>query len=72
MVAFVSYILRFKNDNSAIGDVARDIEVDTNIKKTWGYTKLITYLIDMNVSERVYGILEEAKLVYTVRKLLAN
>lgn len=68
MISFVSYVLRFKNDDSAIGDVARDIVADTNISKRWGYTKLINHLKNMNVADRVYGLLNDYYTQYNNEK----
>ena len=63
-MSFVNYVLRFKDDDSALGDVARDMSCDPNIKKSWGYSKLMVYLIGMNATDRIYGILEEANQRY--------
>jgi hypothetical protein len=70
MMSFVNYVLLHKEDNTALGDVARDINLDRAIKKSWSYRRLIVHLIHMNAVERIYQILEEAKIAYTVRKLL--
>jgi hypothetical protein len=69
MKSFVNYVLRFKREDTPLGDVARDMSCDPNIKKSWGYTQLMVYLIGMNATDRIYGILEEAKISYTVLKL---
>ena len=64
MISFVSYVLRFKNDDSAIGDVARDMLIDSDISKRWGYTSLIKHLNKMNAVERIYDILDDANNRY--------
>jgi hypothetical protein len=69
MVSFVSYVLRFRFDDTALGDVARDMMLDTGINKRWGYTKLISHLIRMNAVDRIYGILEQAKVAYVLLRL---
>jgi len=66
MVSFVSYVLRFVKEDSAIGDVARDIAQDTAINRRWGYLRLMTHLIPMNASERVYQILSDARVAYVL------
>ena len=60
MVSFVSYVLQFKDDDSAIGDVARDMMLDTGIKRSWGYKSLVKHLETMNACDRVYSVLEQA------------
>jgi hypothetical protein len=69
MVSFVSYVLRFKNDDSALGDVARDIAMDTRINRRWGYTQLIVHLMRMNAVEAVYQILSDARVGYIVNQM---
>jgi hypothetical protein len=60
MVSFVSYVLQFKDDDSAIGDVARDMMLDTGIKRSWGYKSLVKHLESMNAVSQVYDVLEGA------------
>ena len=69
MVSFVSYVLRFKNDGSAIGDVARDMAVDPAISKKWGYLTLIKHLLKMNAVERVYEILADTNTNYVISRM---
>ena len=69
MVSFVNYVLRFKNDDSAIGDVARDMAVDPAISKKWGYLTLIKHLLRMNAVERVYEILANARTGYILDRI---
>jgi hypothetical protein len=64
MVSFVSYVLSFKDDDSALGDVARDIFADKDIKKSWGFPRLISHLMHLNANENIYGILKEARQQY--------
>jgi hypothetical protein len=60
MVSFVSYVLQFKNSDTALGDVARDMMLDTGIKRSWGYMRLLKHMNEMNACERVYNLLETA------------
>ena len=60
MVSFVSYLLQFKDDDNAIGDVARDMMLDTGIRRSWGYKRLVKHLESMNACDRVYYVLERA------------
>ena len=57
MSSFVRYVLKFKNDDSAIGDVARDIMADNNLKRTWSYKTLVKYLEEVGACDKVFGIL---------------
>jgi len=66
MVSFVSYVLRFVKEDSAIGDVARDMAQDTAINKRWTYPRLIVHLISMNATERIYQILSDARVAYVL------
>ena len=69
MVSFVSYVLRFKNDDSAIGDVARDMNLDTAVNKRWGYMTLVKHLLHMNASDRIYEILANARTGYILDRI---
>ena len=64
MISFVSFVLGFEKDDSAIGDVARDMVQDTMISKRWGYSTLIKHLRKMNATDAVFNLLEEANLYY--------
>jgi len=64
MVSFVSFILKFKNDDSPIGDLARDIEMDKRINRNLGYEKLLSYLIDKNACSGALNALDEAYEYY--------
>jgi hypothetical protein len=68
MVSFVNYVLQFKDEYSALGDIASDIERDPAVKRSWGYKKLIEYLDTMNAVDRIYGILEEARVSYLLSR----
>ena len=69
MVSFVSYVLRFKNDGSPIGDVARDILADPIINSRWGYMSLIKHLLKMNAIGRVYDILADTNTSYVLSRI---
>lgn len=69
MVSFVSYVLRFKKEDSAIGDVARDIEQDVRINRRWGHTKLVAHLLLVGAVDRIFGILAEANIAYVVHRM---
>jgi hypothetical protein len=64
MVSFVSYVLQSKNDDTALGDVARDMSQDAGINRMWGYSRLVRHLKSVRADERVYKILELAKSAY--------
>ena len=58
---FVRFVLQAKNDNTPLGDVARDILMDVRVKPTWSYKRLLKHLDECRACELVYGILEDAK-----------
>lgn len=63
-ITFIKFILKCKNDNTAYGDVARDVFNDKNINNKWGYNQLIQHLKQMNACESVFYIIEEMYLKY--------
>jgi hypothetical protein len=64
MISFVTYVLSFKDSDCALGDVARDMMFDSDIRKSWGYPRLIVHLMHKNAVADVYAVLEEARLNY--------
>lgn len=70
MVSFVNYVLRFRNADSAWGDVARDMLDDANINRRWGYMSLVRYLLsNHNPCGAVMDILSEINTVHVVSKM---
>lgn len=62
MSSFVRFALKHKKDESAWGDVAKDIAMDEGIVRTWNWKRLEKYLDEnRRVSARVQGILEEMR-----------
>ena len=61
-ITFTRYVLRFKTENSGIGDVARDLLEDPRIKRTWGYTRLRKHLLENGACDDALERLEEAYL----------
>ena len=51
MVSFVTFLLAFVNDDSAIGDLARDASADERINKRWGFNKFVEHLGKVNACE---------------------
>ena len=69
MVSFVTYVLRFSNDDSALGDVARDMIEDSDINRRWGFRSLMRYLeTNHNCCDSVLGILTDANTAYIVNR----
>jgi hypothetical protein len=66
MVSFVSYVLLFKNEYSAIGDIARDIEQDKKINKRFGYKRLVSYLLDINACNNALIAVDDAYEGYKI------
>jgi len=55
---FVRFVLKYKNEDSPYGDLARDMLEDKKIKRTWGYKTTKKYLISVNACDRVMDLLE--------------
>jgi hypothetical protein len=51
MVSFVSYLLQFVNEDSPVGDLARDVRDDGRINKRWGFNKFMEHLVNMGACE---------------------
>ena len=68
MVSFVSYVLQSRNDDTALGDVARDMLDDIGINRRWGYKSLIRYLeTNHNPCSAVLDILKQAQFDYSIQ-----
>ena len=68
-MSFVSYVLKHKRQDTALGDVARDIVYDTDINRRWGYTSLINHLeTNRNACDAVINILSNANDAFVVAK----
>lgn len=70
MSSFVRYILKFKNDDNAYGDIARDILVDTEINHKWGYRSFVKHLVKRNACQRVFELTAELEWNYKEMKKL--
>jgi len=69
MVSFVTYVLKFANEDNAAGDVAREMKGDTGINKRWGYKTLRQYLTHKhNPLPEVLVILRDLKAGYDVNE----
>lgn len=65
MSSFVRFALKHKKEQTAWGDVAKDIAMDEGIVRTWNWKRLEKYLDEnRRVSARVQGILEEMRDAY--------
>ena len=64
MKRFVNWMLEFKNQNTKEGDLAKDVYVDPNVKKSWGYTKFHKYLTKMNACNDVLRVVESMNITY--------
>lgn len=69
MPGIVAYILGYVNEDSAFGDLARDMSVDAAVKKDWGYLRLRAHLIEMRATHAVLSILAA---LHTQHKNRAN
>jgi len=68
MVSFVNYVLKFVDENSARGDVAREFGGDPGINKRWGFKTLKKYLSRKNLHPNVLPILVELKSSFDVEE----
>ena len=64
MSSFVRFVLKYKKEDTAFGDVARDILMDSGVNRAWGYKRFVKHLESMNASQRVYTLVEELKVKY--------
>jgi len=60
MSAFVKYILSFKNEDSAWGDVSKDFAHEQcEVKADWKYKQIKAHLEEKRACDRVMSIFEE-------------
>lgn len=59
-MTFYMYLELHKDDDTARGDLSRDILMDINICPSYGIRKIRKYFKQINVSERIMYLLEEA------------
>jgi hypothetical protein len=64
MVSFVSFLTDFENEDSAIGDLAREVSHDTFINKRWGFNKFMDHIIFMGACEAARLTALEAFQIY--------
>lgn len=64
MSSFVRYILKFKKENNAYGDVARDILAAGDVNRNWGYRSFSKYLYERRASQRVFDIVDDLARQY--------
>jgi hypothetical protein len=69
---FVRFVLKYKNDYSPYGDLARDMIVDQELKRTWGYKTTKKYLICMNACDKVMELLEDLREKYNNKYILPS
>lgn len=62
--SFIMWIRQFKKDDTAIGDLARDIREDSKIKTRFSIRRLRRYLENANACEDCMKTFEEAVKVY--------
>lgn len=67
MVSFVSFLLSFVNEDSAVGDLARDARDDGRINTRWGFNKFMEHLGNMNACEKARLTALEAMQRYSRR-----
>jgi len=50
-MSFVSFLKQFVDDDSSVGDLARDARDDTRINNRWGFEKFMKHLTNLNACE---------------------
>lgn len=68
MSTFVRYILKHKKEQTAYGDVARDILDDPNVDRSWSYRSFSRYLAQQNASQRVFELVDALAWEYQEMK----
>ena len=64
--SFVRYVLRFKSSDCPFGDLARDIKMDPDTNRNWGYKTFRKYLEDRGASDRCLTV----SIVYVEENVL--
>ena len=64
--SFIRYVLKFKREDTAFGDVARDIQVDPGVNRNWGYRTFKAYLMDKNASDSCLDVVDTLYERYSV------
>lgn len=70
MGSFVRFILKFKHENNAYGDVARDILADPMVNRNWGYAGFSRHLYFRQASQRVFEIVDDLAYQFMEMKML--
>ena len=68
MSSYVRFVLKHKQEDSSWGDVAKDISIDPNIKRTWNWKAFNKY-IENKACLRAYSIMEEMRDAYDNKKI---
>jgi hypothetical protein len=66
MSSFVRFVLKYKKDDSAWGDIARDVAADSEIKRTWNWEAFKKHVEDKACAS-AWAVMEEMKEAYTRR-----
>jgi len=66
MSSFVRFILKHKKEDNGYGDIARDILMDREINRAWGYRSFVKHLEYRNACARVFDLVDELKARYDV------
>lgn len=64
MSSFVRFILKFKHEDNAYGDVARDTLADPMINRKWGYKSFAQHLVYRGASQRVWDTVDDMARQY--------
>jgi hypothetical protein len=70
-MTFYTYLTFISEDNTAQGDLARDILTDSNITRSTGIRNIRRYFKDICVSSHILYLLEETYINYKSSKISA-
>ena len=68
-MSFYTYLTFISEDNTAQGDLARDILSDSNITRSTGIRNIRRYFKDICVSPHIIYLLEETYINYKSSKI---
>lgn len=68
MSSFVRYILKHKDQQTAYGDLAREICADPDINRNWSYGSFSRYLANKGACQRVFELVDALAWEYQEMK----
>ena len=59
-MSFAKWLIQFAEENSTLGDLARDVAKDKNFPRSRRYETICSYLEDSGASDACMNVFEEA------------